>query len=53
MATNSEFIIKKLDKSNDQDTIRWISANYIAGTPISKISNFSTTLGKEKKQMNF
>ena len=48
MATNSEFIRKKLDKSNDQDVIRWISANYIAGTPISKTSNFSTTLGKEK-----
>ena len=48
MATNSEFIGKKLDKSNDRDAIRWISANYIAGTPISKISNFTTTLGKEK-----
>ena len=47
-ATGSEFIRKKLDKSNDLDAIRWISANYIGGTPISKISNFSTTLGKEK-----
>ena len=47
-ATNSKFIGKKLDKSNDQDAIRWISAHYMAGTPISKISNFSTTLGKEK-----
>ena len=48
MATNSKFIEKKLDESNDQDAIRWISAHYIAGTPISKTSNFSTTLGKEK-----
>lgn len=48
MATNSEFIRKKLDKSDDQDAIRWISANYIAETPISKISSFNTTLGKEK-----
>ena len=47
-ATNSEFIRKKLDKSNDQDAIRWIIAHYIGGTPINEISKFDTTLGKEK-----
>ena len=47
-ATNSKFIRKKLDKSNDQDAIRWIIAHYIGGTPINEISKFETTLGKEK-----
>ena len=48
MATNNKFIEKKLDESNDQDAIRWISAHYIGGTPINEISKFETTLGKEK-----
>ena len=47
-ATNSRTLEKMLDKSNDQDAIRWISAHYIGGTPINEISNFNTTLGKEK-----
>ena len=47
-ATNSEFIRKKLDESNNQDAIRWIIAHYIVGTPINEISKFNTTLGKEK-----
>ena len=48
LATNSKFIGKMLDKSDEQDAIRWISANYIAGTPISEISKFNTTLSREK-----
>lgn len=49
-ATQSKFIERKLDKSNDEDAVRWISAHYIAGTPINKIASFNSTLGKEKTQ---
>ena len=48
LATRSKFLERKLDKSNDEDAVRWISAHYIAGTPINKISRFETTLGREK-----
>ena len=47
-ATNSRILGKMLDKSNDKDAIRWISAHYIGGTPINEISKFNTTLSKEK-----
>lgn len=47
-ATNSRILEKMLDKSNDQDAIRWINAHYMGGTPINQISKFETTLGKEK-----
>lgn len=46
--TGSETIHKALDKSNDKDAERWIRKHFEAGTPINAISEFETTLGKER-----
>lgn len=48
IATGNKRIEKKLDKSNDEDAIRWLIAKRFAGVKISDLRRLDTTLGSQK-----